>query len=325
VGTQTTTGSGGTHLVAALWRRDGAAPSVTVGGTWNSSNGGVLVAHNLNLLGTTALAVDHGSRAVVDEEPVPTAVARARWAQDDEAPTFNPMPGGTAVGPLQPLVGAFTLTGQDTGLRVARKLVAETGAFTLTGVSAGLQAGRKMVAAPATFTLTGVDAGLTYSGGGATHYTLTASPGAFTLTGVATGLRAGRQVAGGIGAFTLTGQSAGLGAGRKLTAAVGAFTLTGIDATLSYSGAGRRLVADAGTFTLTGIATGLRADRRLAAARGAFTLTGIDTGLQWSGALNNLGEYRILLSADSRYAIADGSGERHRLTDTSTTRYTIEE
>lgn len=50
VGTQGSTGLGGTHLVAALWRIAGASPNVAIGGTWNSSNGGCLIGHNVNAI-----------------------------------------------------------------------------------------------------------------------------------------------------------------------------------------------------------------------------------------------------------------------------------
>lgn len=187
-------------------------------------------------------------------------VRRLRLAHrldDEDSVTWNPYPGSTSHAPLQPFVGAFTLTGNAATLTVQRRLAAAVGAFTLTGI----------------------DAGLTYSGGG---YTLTAEPGAFTLTGVATGLRAARVLTGGLGAFTLTGLDATLtkAGAYTLTADAGTFTLTGVAATLRAT---RVLSAAVGTFTLTGIATGLTYSGsyqgmiRLTAARGPrLRLTPVD-------------------------------------------------
>lgn len=106
-------------------------------------------------------------------------------------------------------VGAFTLTGNATGLKAARKLVGTTNSYALTGNAAGLRRGMR----------------------------LAASVGAFTLTGVAAGLRAARVLQASVGTYALTGNAAGLTyapiTGYTLTAGVGEFTLTGVDAQLT--------------------------------------------------------------------------------------------
>ena len=57
--------------------------------------------------------------------------------------------------PLLADAGFFTLTGQDAGLRVTRRLVADVGVFTLAGQDAGLRVTRRLVADVGVFTLVG--------------------------------------------------------------------------------------------------------------------------------------------------------------------------
>lgn len=82
---------------------------------------------------------------------------------------------------LTAAAGAFSLTGNFSGLTVARQLTAAAGAFTLSGQAATLVRARSLTAAVGAFTLTGRDAELIYDGPVA--LSLTAAAGSFTLTG----------------------------------------------------------------------------------------------------------------------------------------------
>lgn len=54
VGTQAeTAATGASHIRMALWRRNGAAPNVAIGGAFNSSNGYAFIAHNVNIVAVT--------------------------------------------------------------------------------------------------------------------------------------------------------------------------------------------------------------------------------------------------------------------------------
>lgn len=150
-------------------------------------------------------------------------------------------------------VGTFSLTGNVTALKAARKIATTVSTFTLTGISAGLTAQRKLAATVGTFALTGIDATLTYTPVAAS-YTLTADAGSFALTGVNTILTAQRKIAPAVGTFALSGIAVTLKADRSIAAGTGSFSFTGIDATLTYTpvvGA-YTLIAETGSFVLTG-------------------------------------------------------------------------
>jgi hypothetical protein len=102
----------------------------------------------------------------------------------------------------------FTLTGQASGLKAARKMVSASATFALTGQDVALKAARKLVAGNGAFTLTGQDVTLTYSPG--VTYSMTADSGAFTLTGGAVAFKAARKLTADAATFTLTGQDVGL-------------------------------------------------------------------------------------------------------------------
>lgn len=174
--------------------------------------------------------------------------------------------------PLTAASGSFTLTGQATTLRAARKITAAQGSLALTGNSAGLLAARKITAAQGSLALTGNATGLLAG------RRLTAAQGSLALSGQAVTLGAGRLVSAASGLFALSGQAAGLRATRTLAAVSGSLAVSATSAVLL---AGRSIVAssDAGDFTLTGQAVTLRAARTLAASSGSFALTGSSTGL----------------------------------------------
>jgi hypothetical protein len=104
----------------------------------------------------------------------------------------------------------FALTGQDVALKAARKLVAGNGAFALTGTAAALKAARKLSSESGAFALSGQDVTLTYSGAASPTYTLAAGSGAFVVTGGAVNLTAQRLLSAAGGIFVLTGQSVDL-------------------------------------------------------------------------------------------------------------------
>jgi hypothetical protein len=151
--------------------------------------------------------------------------------------------------------GSYTLTGQAASLKQQRKLQTVVGSFSFSGLQAGLRYGHPFFPEAASFTLTGVSATLSRT------RRLTGSAGTFTLSGnPAVGGRSGAPF--GTGSFLLSGQAAGLVFGRvPLTASVGAYTLTGKAAQLFK--AGRLLV---GSYTLTGQSAALRQARYLYAS-----------------------------------------------------------
>lgn len=180
--------------------------------------------------------------------PVVSESGSAGWTARGGA-AFQETASGGATYTLTAATGSFSLTGNATGLTVARQITAASGGFTLTGNSAALTAARLLTAATGTFTLTGNAADLIYTPSGGYTYTLTAASGSFSLTGNATGLTAARVLAADSGSIVLTGNATGLNRGYPLTAASGAFTLTGNAAVLK---ADRLLTAASGSFVLTG-------------------------------------------------------------------------
>jgi hypothetical protein len=173
--------------------------------------------------------------------------------------------------------GSYALTGQETGLRAARRLTAEQGAYALNGQDAGLRAARRIVADQGSYALNGQDAALR-----ATRQ-ITLEQGAYALTGQDAGLRRGITLVADQGGYTLTGQAAGLAVGRRLVLDQGSYSLSGQDVDLIYSGAGAKiLTADQGSYALTGQDIGLRADRRVTLEQGSYSLSGQDAALTYT-------------------------------------------
>ena len=167
--------------------------------------------------------------------------------------------------PITASVGAFTLTGVTTLLKVGRKMVSALGTFTLSGQTAILRWGRKMVAGLGTFVLTGQNVIFLLG------KVLVAGLGTFTLSGQNILFHVTLSILAGLGMFTLTGQTVLLKVGRKITAGLGTFTLTGISVVLS---AGRYIVSSLGTFTLTGQTITFKLARMMVAGLGSFVLSG---------------------------------------------------
>ena len=190
-----------------------------------------------------------------------------------------------------PIVGAFTLTGNDATFTKASPKVIEpvVGAFALTGNPADLRHNPDLEAGTGAFTLDGqpVDA----------HHNvrIEANTGTFTLTGGQPTLQRGRNVIAETGSFALSGNPATFRHAWALDANTGTFNLTGNPASLTELGAyeidpilgtfsltgqpaqltqNKSLSVDAGQFTLTGNPATLEHDQRVTAETGAFTLTG---------------------------------------------------
>lgn len=210
--------------------------------------------------------------------------------------------------------GSYSLAGQASALRAARRMTAAQGSYALTGQAAGVRSGRRLTAAqgsytilgsvalvdlsitaqPGSYALTGQNATLTRTGG--SPYSMAAEQGSYSLTGQASALRAGRRVLAAQGSYTLSGQQAGLRSGRRLIAAQGSYALSGQAAALrtarrlaaaqgsyalggqlaglNYSAGAASLVAEQGSYALTGQLASLRSSRRLVAAQGSYTLAG---------------------------------------------------
>lgn len=188
---------------------------------------------------------------------------------------------GTYIGPLAnsytltAAQGSFSLTGQATGLKVARKVTATQNSYTLTGNAATLRHGYSLTAGTGTFALTGNTTGLLV------NRKIISVSSSFTLTGNSTRLITSRYLVAAYGSFSQTGSAAGLFFGRNVIAAYGSFTLTGNNTALTVH---RNITANHGTFTQTGIDAAVRAGRKISAVYASYSLTGYDATLTSSHA-----------------------------------------
>jgi hypothetical protein len=206
-----------------------------------------------------------------------------------------------------PIVGAFTLTGNDATLTVAGglnnynlpvdagtyalvgqpattrhnvRIGGGTGSFALTGQPATTRHNVRITAETGAFSLTGNPATFTK----ATPKAIAADRGQFTLTGNPATLRQNYAITTETGAFTVAGQPATLRHNPKIEAATGTFALTGGAPALLR---GRYLSGGSGTFIETGQPATFRRTWAIRPAPGAFALTGN------SAALTEIGAYEI--------------------------------
>lgn len=170
---------------------------------------------------------------------------------------------------IEPVVGAFTLTGNAADLRHNPDIEAVVGAFTLTGNPADARHNVRITGDRGQFTLTGNDATLAI----VAAKELLPVVGVFSLTGNQAGLAHGVRIDGGTGSFAFSGNPATLTktAADELTALVGTFALSGQPVALTRT---RIFPADRGQFTLTGQPATLRHGWRTTGDRGQFLLTG---------------------------------------------------
>lgn len=166
------------------------------------------------------------------------------WIDDFEAGAL----GGGSPYSLTVTPGAFTLTGNATGLAAGRKLAAAAQTYALTGNATTLKYGRGFQAVAGSFALTGPAATLVYTPVGGSPYTMTAA----------------------VASFVLTGNAAGLAAGRNIAATTVAYTLTGNDCTFSYTSI---------RWTAAGSASGAWSD--IADSADSWTQEGA-AGVSWS-------------------------------------------
>jgi len=190
---------------------------------------------------------------------------------------------------------AYTLTGQATGLRAARKLTAASGGHTLTGQAIELRKGYHLAMDAGSYAVSGQAVGLKAA------RTLTTQTGVYSATGNVTGLQVDRHLAAaagtysltgntvelqpsattytlatGTGVFTLMGQPAGLPLTRRLPTETGAYIVAGQSLGVE---AGRRLSLGSGDYFLTGQSINLKAERRLTVINGIYGLTGNPAGV----------------------------------------------
>ena len=255
------------HTVVAVW--DGSTltlfqngirvGSTAASGTLNATN---VNAFSINVAANTRYPFNGqvylttiGSRAISD--------ALARSLSINPWQLFAPI--DRAIWIDSPASGAYTLT-------------ADSGTYTLTGQNVGLLVGRRMSCSAGSYLLTGQDAGLR------TGKTLAAGQGTYTLTGQDVSMLLARYVQLAQGSYTLTGQDVTLtksGGDKTLTADSGTYTLTGQDVALARS---TLLTANSGSYALTGQDTGLTLSGRvIQAGQGTYTLTGHDVTLNYSG------------------------------------------
>jgi hypothetical protein len=169
-----------------------------------------------------------------------------------------------------PIVGAFTLTGNDADLAkagVPKVMDGGTGAFTFTGNAADLRHNAVIEGGTGAFTLAGQPADARH------NVRIEGGTGAFTLTGNDATLAkaSAKAITADRGQFTLTGNDATLKQGYALAGDTGAFALTGNPATLADTD---RIEAGTGTFALAGNPATLKQGYALAGGTGAFTFTG---------------------------------------------------
>jgi hypothetical protein len=102
--------------------------------------------------------------------------------------------------------GSYTITGNDAGLRVARRLTANPGAYTLTGNAATLRTARRLGAAPGAYAITGNAANLIK---GTAPKSLPGDSGSYVITGRPAALRVARRIVAAPGSYAITGFSTG--------------------------------------------------------------------------------------------------------------------
>jgi hypothetical protein len=100
--------------------------------------------------------------------------------------------------------GSYTITGNDAGLRVARRVIASPGAYTLTGNAATLRVARRLTAVPGAYAITGNAANLIK---GTAPKSLQAAGGSYVITGRPAALRTARRLVAAPGAYAITGFS----------------------------------------------------------------------------------------------------------------------
>lgn len=183
-------------------------------------------------------------------------------------------PSATGAYTLTASTGSFSLAGNATALKAARKLTATSQSYSFTGVASALRAGRRLTAVTASYAMTGTSTGLSVA------RKLLAGVSSYALTGNAAGLAKGYSISAAAGDFSVTGVSATLAAQRKLLAATAGFSLTENDVNLVPPSASYTLSAGTGAFSLTGNNVRLAAERALTAGDGAFSLTGGDASLR---------------------------------------------
>jgi len=189
-------------------------------------------------------------------------------------------------------IGTFTLSGIVAGLKIGRRVIADSRSYAFIGNTAGLTVGRKVTASVRSFALTGIDATLTKTT--VAGYTLAASVGSFSLAGQSTGLLLGRKVTASQGTFSLTGIDSELRSTRIMAASYGTYGLTGIPIRLVTT---RIITASARSFALTGINNRLFISRKIIAASNAFLLTGNQANLITSAS-------RSLLAAAGQFVLS---------------------
>jgi len=128
---------------------------------------------------------------------------------------------------LTAVAGSYLKTGQNTGLKAARKIAALSSSYGLTGQPVALRAIRKIQAVLGAYSLTGQAATLR------AIRKIIPAPGSYSLTGQPVALKLARKIPAGAGSYSLTGQDAVLRAIRKAAAEGGSYVYTGIDANLT--------------------------------------------------------------------------------------------
>lgn len=171
---------------------------------------------------------------------------------------------------LQITVGVFNLTGQPATLKQNQQITAGVGAFNLTGQPATLKQNYLINATVGSFSLLGNPATLTKQ----SALQINAQIGVFNFVGNQAGLAQGRSIGVQAGIFNATGNSANLQFNRKTYPVVGIFTVIGNDATLTFGAVNTTLEPATGSFVIVGNPATLQINTPFSAQNGAFLLSG---------------------------------------------------
>lgn len=174
----------------------------------------------------------------------------------------------------------FSMSAQDAGLAVEKRLTADPAEFNLSAQEAGFLAHRNLAAEPAEYSLVAQDAALTR------HRTLQADAATFSLSGQDADFLIDIRLTADHAVFTISGQDAAFRRDSRLAADPATFQTAGQDAVLRIEAAGvYTLIAESAAFEVTAQPAALRAERTIAASHAAFSLSGEDAGMRHFRAL----------------------------------------
>lgn len=211
--------------------------------------------------------------------------------------------------------GSYSVAGQALGLRRGLRGAIDPGAYALTGQAVALRFNRLLALAAGSYALTGQSVGLvralrlvlvqgTYSSSGQAVALLRAlrvvlAQGAYATTGQTAALLRGLRLSVAQGGYTVTGQAVALQRALRIALASGSHALVGQALAAIWT---HRIVVAQGSYGLTGLDVGLfqSSDLRLQVSAGAYSVTGQALALRWTHVLQLVqGSYAVVGQAAS--------------------------